>query len=116
MQRTGQPDPDCGGQQGDVERIRGVDDDEFVGTENDEESRKDHLNGESRTCWTDFKAAGFPFGHCIGLLREQSRNLLLLRDFGGLRFGILGRNPVARHLEEISELCPWLKYNRKPLR
>jgi hypothetical protein len=42
--------------------------------------------------------------------------LLLLRDFGGLRFGILGRNPVARHLEEISELCPWLKYNRKPLR
>lgn len=44
MQRTGQPDPDGGGQQGDVERIRGVDDDEFVGAKDDEESRKDYLN------------------------------------------------------------------------
>jgi len=108
MQRTGQPDPDGGGQQGYVERIRGVDHDEFVGAKDDEESREDHLNGESGTGRTDFEAAGFPFGHCIGFLREQSRNLLLLCTFGGLRFGILGRDPVARHFfcREISELCP----------
>ena len=31
-------------EQGDVERIRGVDDDEFVGAKDDEESRKDHLD------------------------------------------------------------------------
>ena len=105
MQRTGQPDPDGGGQQGDVERIRGVDDDEFVGAKDDEESRKDHLDWESGTGGTDFEAAGSPFRNCIGLLREQSRNFLPLCGFGGLRFSILGRNPVVRHLAVIWELC-----------
>ena len=44
MHRTWQPHSDGGSQQGDVERIGGVDDDEFVGAKDDEESRKDHLN------------------------------------------------------------------------
>ena len=31
MERTREPDPDRSGQQGDIERIRRVDDDELVG-------------------------------------------------------------------------------------